>query len=75
MKTKTVNFSYPTSPNAQRFGFNKTGCFTVELTDPKGIVYPEPLRAFATWDEAVNDAKTMPNAWDRCFLQFHAHRL
>lgn len=29
---KEIAYSYPTSPNAKRLGFNKTGCFHVSVT-------------------------------------------
>lgn len=52
METKIlIEWSYPTSPNAQKFGFKK-GCYTVSSV--KGNNPPKELIAFATKQEAEN---------------------
>ena len=63
MTTKRVDYSYPTSTNATRFGFGKTGCYTVET-----VKHPQPPKAvagFSTLDEARAHAETLPCPWDR----------
>ncbi len=66
--TKQVEWSYPTSPNADRFKF-KTGCWTVETVE--GHNPPVARAAFATREEAMQNADTMPYAWNPLFLQFN----
>jgi len=56
---KIVEYSYSTSTNAERFGFYKTGCYTVTLTDPTGVRPPVALSAYATKDEALNVLDSM----------------
>lgn len=67
--TKSVAWSYPTSPNAERFGFAQ-GCYTLELTDPAGIIPPQPLKGYATEAEALAAAHKLPQQWDRLFLKY-----
>lgn len=43
----TVDWSYPSSPNAVRFGCSKTGCYTVSRTDRKRDGSPKPPKAIA----------------------------
>ncbi len=58
---KEVGYSYPSSSNATRFGFARTGCHTVSLWDK--INPPKAVAAFATREQAVNHADTLPNDW------------
>jgi len=68
MKTKTIEYSYPTSPNAKSFGFNDTGCWTVEYNYFNKI--PEPVKAFEDIRDAVEFALNLPEKWNHCFLRF-----
>ena len=54
--TKSVEWSYPTSPNAERFGHKKTGCWTVH-------VGRKTVAAFTSEGAAVVYARTLPNQW------------
>jgi hypothetical protein len=50
-----VNWSYPTSPNAERAGCSKTGCWTVSRIDRKrngDRRPPKAVKHFATREEA-----------------------
>ena len=52
---KSVEYSYPSSPNAEKFGFGNTGCYTVETADSvHGI--PISHKAFANRRNAVQYA-------------------
>ena len=68
-KTKTVEFSYPTSDNAKRFGFYSTGCYTVETVT--GIKPPKSLAGFKTRAEALAHAKTIDLPWSKCFKRYN----
>lgn len=61
-QTKRIEWSYPTSPNANKFGF-KDGCWTVEIVSANGI--PRAVKGFATLEEASANASAMPLPWDR----------
>ena len=68
--TKSVQWSYPSSPNAVKFGFAKTGCYSVEVkkmkTTPGRIdVEWEELRGFSNKAAAVCFAETLPYEWDK----------
>lgn len=66
MTTKAVSFSYPTSPNALRFG-HKAGCFCVELTyDGKP---PVALCGFSTLAEALKHAEGLGFPWSTSTLK------
>lgn len=64
MKTKQVNYFYPTSPTAEYTGF-ESGGFSVEVGEigkiPKAVAY------FRLVGEAVEYAKALPFDWDRNF--------
>jgi hypothetical protein len=66
---KSVEWSYPTSTNAKRFGFHDTGCWTVQLT--KGIRPPKATAGFKTREEAMAHAETMSEKWSNLFLSNH----
>lgn len=60
---KSVEWSYPTSTNAKRFGFPK-GCWTVSLEKfANGAFTAKATAGFATRDEAVNAAAALPEPW------------
>jgi hypothetical protein len=68
---KTVEWSYPTSPNADKFGRSKTGCWTVELhRAPDGL--PRALKGFDSRAEALEYARSLPCDWSYNFKRFHA---
>ena len=60
---KTVEWSYPSSSNAQKFGFGKSGCYTVETAC--GCEPPEAIAGFKTLEEAKEFADKMPQAWGK----------
>ena len=62
MKTKRIEWSHPTSLNACKFGFERKGCYTVEIVYLRKVV---ALGGYATFAEAWNVAKSRPEAWDR----------
>ena len=63
---KAVSYSYPSSPNARRFGFAEEGCYTVSLN--AGNEPPAFLAGFETVGEAKAYADKMPE-------EYHAHSL
>ncbi len=68
---KSVEWSYPTSPNAVRFGFAKVGCWTLELVDSAGNETPMPVSGHATKDQALEASRDWPQAWADFFLRFN----
>jgi len=60
--TKSVDYAYPTSTTASKFGFGRTGCYAVY--ERKGNQPPKAIAAFATLDEAKEHAALLPHPWD-----------
>lgn len=72
MKTKTVQWSYPTSDNAKQFGFFRTGCWTLETIE--GNNPPEALQGFhpEARDSALSAARWLDHLpWNWMFVKFH----
>jgi hypothetical protein len=65
--TKEVGYSYASSENANRFGFRKTGCYTVSTIE--GTNPPVAVSGHATRDEALAAARLLPEAWNASFLR------
>lgn len=59
---KRIEWSYPTSDNATKFGFCTTGCYTVETSTRCGIPVAE------SGHETLNEALEMVKAYD---LEWH----
>ena len=70
MKTKSVEWSYSTSPNADRFGF-KDGCWTVQICN--GASVPKAVAAFGTEAEAITCAAGIRLEWNPAYTRFHSH--
>lgn len=68
---KSIAWAYPTSPNAARFGFGRTGCWVVDLQPADCSRPPEAVSAHACESDAIDTALSMPNEWTRLYLQFH----
>lgn len=69
---KTVEYAYPTSTNAGRFGFSRKGCYVVEQHYwPLRDEAFKPLAGFATRAEAVAHAQAMTLPWSPMHLRFH----
>lgn len=68
MKTKSLDWSYPTSDNAVRFGF-KAGCWTINQYQQGRL--PLALRGFATREEAITFAETLTLRWNITTLRFY----
>lgn len=66
---KTVEFSYPTSPNAVKFGFGKVGCWTVETAEDSNP--PKAVKGFSLRDDALAYAESLEFSWSPIFLRFH----
>jgi hypothetical protein len=73
-KLKTVEYSYPSSSNAAKFGFSNSGCYTVETIGEHygSHSIPKPVAAFATKDEAVKYAETLPYEWHPLYLKYNS---
>lgn len=52
---KSITYAYPTSPDADRYGFPR-GCYTVELAG-------RSIAAFASLDAAVSYAGNLSAPW------------
>ena len=65
--TKEVGYSYASSENAKRFGFAKTGCYTVSTI--KGTNPPVAVSGHATSGDALAAALLLPEAWNPTFLR------
>jgi hypothetical protein len=68
---KSVDYSYPTSPNAERFGFSKSGCYTISLNDPTGVRTPVAVSAYSTLDEALKAVGQMPQPEYEILMMFY----
>lgn len=65
MSTKSIGYSYPTSPNAERFGA-PDGCWVVQIIDRKRNGEPKPPRAISahpTERAALEVAAGRPEPW------------
>jgi len=67
--TVSVEFSYPTSPNATRFGFYNTGCWTVETH--QGDNPPVSRSGHRERAEAMHAARQTGLAWWPIMLLCH----
>lgn len=72
MITKSIDWSYPTSINAERFGFAGFGCFTVSLNVPtaRGSATAEAVAGFDNRRQAVDHARGLSEPW----AQYHLRR-
>jgi hypothetical protein len=68
-QVKWVDYAYPTSPNADRFGF-ENGCYCVVVANIEGGK-PKTISAYATKSEALAVAKAMPQSWSAFWLRFN----
>lgn len=67
-KTKRVEWAYPTSTNAVKFGFGKVGCWVVQTIERSGSWFvwpPKALKGFASKDDARAHGETLSCEWDR----------
>lgn len=71
--SKIVNFSYPTSPNAVRFGFGAAGCWTLSLnyTHATTLIPPRAVSGHATRDEALAAGRARQEPWNPLFALVH----
>lgn len=71
--TKSVEYSYPTSDNAIRFGFEQEGCWTVQRVsrDNGQLRSTEAIAGFATLTEALEHARAWPLPWCSLCLAYH----
>lgn len=68
---KTVEYAYPTSSNATRLGFGKTGCWCVELAN-RGNARPQhAVTGHANKEQAIKTAQALPHPWSPLFLRFN----
>ena len=68
--TKSVGYAYPTSPNAEKFGFGSAGCYCVMITEIKGgaMKPPKAVAAYRTKAEALVHAEMLPEPWNQASL-------
>lgn len=59
--SKEVTFAYPTSPNAEHFGYGKTGCYILSIW-LGGLRYP--LFVYETKEEALAAAERCVLPWN-----------
>ncbi len=55
MKTVSVGYAFPTSTHAENFGFEKEGCYVVEIYGPLGN--EGALSGHGTLEEAKTEAR------------------
>lgn len=58
---KTLEWSYPTSPNAERAGMSRTGCWTISVGD--GVRVSRVVSHHANPSEALAAADAMGEPW------------
>lgn len=63
----SIDWSYPTSPNADRLRF-KSGCWTVSCH--KASDYPKAIAGFATKEEAIEYARSLNIPFGRLWAQY-----
>lgn len=66
---KLVEWAYPTSDNARKFGFAKTGCWTVETQI--GIEPPKALAGYVDRQSALKHAVSLQAEWHPAWLRFN----
>lgn len=59
---KSVQHAYATSPDACRFGYGSTGCYTLNLRTEQNP--PQALQGFDTYAEALQEAEKMSEPFD-----------
>lgn len=64
-QTKTVSYAYPSSDNAEQFGFGKVGCYVVGVGPADHATPHSSIAGFATKSEAFAAADKMPEPFDR----------
>lgn len=64
-RTKAVSYAYPSSNDAERFGFGKTGCYVVGLGPADHSKPHSSVAGYATKAEAFEAADKMPEPFDR----------
>ncbi|MGZ8432796.1 MAG: hypothetical protein ACXWYM_00430 [Candidatus Binatia bacterium] len=72
-KRKSVAWAYPSSTNATKYGFGKTGCYVVEVTTYKdGQFLSQKVvgGGFMTLADAEAVASPLPMRWCSCYLLY-----
>lgn len=64
--TKGIGWAYPSSPNAAKFGYEKTGCWCVQIYGTQGATIR--TEGYASLSMAVDQASLFPEPWDKLFL-------
>lgn len=62
---KLVEWSFPTSTNAKRFGFEKQGCFTLHVANAEFVPFDghKTVSGHATLAEAKQAGLAFPFPW------------
>lgn len=68
MKTKQIDFSYPTSTNATNMGFGKTGCWTISVANGNQVA--KAVAGFETQSEAIQAALAMPEPFGKLWEKY-----
>ena len=69
MNCKQVNYAYPTSDIAKRYGYYSTGCWVIEVGP--GSYTPWPKEIVSVWSterEAITWANRIDLPWGQCWL-------
>lgn len=69
---KSIEWSYPTSPNACKLGYEKTGCYSVEVG--KGHAPAEAIKGFPTLLAAIIFAKSLPMPFGTLWSKYNGTR-
>lgn len=71
--SKMVDYAYPTSINAIRFGFGNVGCWVVakHFRHETEFFAPIALSGHATREEAIDAARNVPLPWNPIYIHYH----
>lgn len=67
--TKSVEYAYPSSISATKFGYADKGCWCYETCS--GVKPPKAIKGFANKSEAMKYAETQPEPWNETWLRFN----
>ncbi len=68
---KSVEWAYPSSTTATRFGYSDRGCWVIKAEDPIGDHLPVAISAYSSRDDALSAAKLIYRDWSFAFRYCH----
>lgn len=67
-QTKQIDWSYPTSTNAERLGFARTGCWTVSIASGNRVAVA--VAGFPTESQAAEHARSLSMPFGRLWQRY-----